>query len=76
MRQKLALVVIAPPSASLRRMKGFSPVRISRFGSRDIGFSLNRVALIEPTLFSAARNWLGSASVGGQHPHDVYEIVC
>jgi hypothetical protein len=30
-------VVIAPPSVSLRRMKGFSPVRISRFGSRDIG---------------------------------------
>src|SRR5947209_7849158 len=33
MRQKLALVVIAPPSLALRRMNGFSPVRITWFGS-------------------------------------------
>src|SRR4051812_35499116 len=33
MRQKLALVVLALPSRSLKRMNGFSPVRITRFGS-------------------------------------------
>src|SRR4051794_7099169 len=33
MRQKLALVVLALPSRSLNRMNGFSPVRITRFGS-------------------------------------------
>src|SRR5277367_4256974 len=49
MRQKLALVVIVPPSVSLRRMKGFSPVRISRFGSRDIGFFQSVMEPGEPT---------------------------
>src|SRR5579862_4707636 len=37
MRQKLALVVIGPPSLALRRMNGFSPVRITWFGSAAIG---------------------------------------
>src|SRR5215213_9852997 len=32
-RQKLALVLNAAPSVSLRRMNGFSPVRMTRFGS-------------------------------------------
>jgi hypothetical protein len=36
MRQKLAFVVLAPPSLALRRMKGFSPVRITRLGSAGI----------------------------------------
>src|SRR4051812_34896271 len=32
-RQKLALVLNAAPSVSLRRMNGFSPVRMTRLGS-------------------------------------------
>src|SRR5271155_1914320 len=33
MRQKLAFVVTGPPLAALSRMNGFSPVRMTRFGS-------------------------------------------
>src|ERR1700685_606800 len=36
MRQKLALVVVGPPSVSLRRMNGFSPVRTTWCGSADM----------------------------------------
>src|SRR6516225_1072491 len=36
MRQKLAFVVFGPPSVWLRRMNGFSPVRITRLGSAGI----------------------------------------
>src|SRR5207237_6109308 len=36
MRQKLALVVKGSPSLALRRMNGFSPVRMTRFGSAGI----------------------------------------
>src|SRR3954467_1425268 len=36
MRQKLAFVVCGPPSAALRRINGFSPVRITWFGSAAI----------------------------------------
>src|SRR5580658_6049994 len=40
-RQKLALVVVGPPSVSLRRMNGFSPVIIRWLGSADmLGASL------------------------------------
>src|SRR5690348_997729 len=41
MRQKLALVVCVPPSVALRRMNGFSPVRITWLGSAAIGVSLS-----------------------------------
>src|SRR5580700_7718579 len=33
MRQKLAFVVCVPPSVALNRMNGFSPVRMTWFGS-------------------------------------------
>jgi hypothetical protein len=36
MRQKLALVVLGPPSVWLKRMNGFSPVKITRLGSAGI----------------------------------------
>src|SRR5262249_43252390 len=36
MRQKPAFVVCGPPFVALRRMNGFSPVRITRFGSAAI----------------------------------------
>src|ERR1700730_7669558 len=36
MRQKLALVVKGSPSLTLRRMNGFSPVKMTRFGSAGI----------------------------------------
>src|SRR5262249_41260425 len=36
MRQKLALVVSGSPSLALSRINGFSPVKITRFGSAGI----------------------------------------
>src|SRR5215472_15852831 len=36
MRQKLAFVVCGPPFVTLRRMNGFSPVRMTLFGSAGI----------------------------------------
>src|ERR1700747_1410847 len=39
MRQTLGFVVLGPPSVWLSRMNGFSPVRITRFGSAGIAAS-------------------------------------
>src|SRR6516165_5985285 len=54
MRQKLALVVRGSPSLALSRMNGFSPVRITRFGSAGIagGSLLNEMSKVTLTLAS------------------------
>jgi hypothetical protein len=54
-RQKLALVVTGPPSVSLSRMKGFSPVRIRRFESADMVRSSLFVGRYGVTPYPASR---------------------
>src|SRR5262247_950487 len=53
MRQKLALVVSGSPSFRLRRMNGFSPVRITRLESAGIGVTSMKIAAPSSRLHAA-----------------------
>src|ERR1700733_13551524 len=55
-RQKLAFVVLGPPSLSLRRMNGFSPVRIRRLGSAVlIGIPFLNIMKSQHNIWTAER---------------------
>src|SRR3984893_12026640 len=55
MRQKLALVVKGSPSLTLRRMNGFSPVRMTRFGSAGIAAGPSKITVPREPLTCRSR---------------------